>query len=29
MVDAFAKRISSGEIEDWEAYESSRYGYPT
>lgn len=29
MVDAYEKRVRSGEVDDWEAYESSRYGYPT
>ncbi|MBY2988344.1 sugar phosphate isomerase/epimerase family protein [Rhizobium leguminosarum] len=29
MVDAYEKRIASGAVLDWEAYESSRYGYPT
>ena len=29
MVDAYEKRVSSGEILDWEAYERSQYGYPT
>jgi len=29
MVDAFGKRVAAGEIPDWEAYESSQYGYPS
>ncbi|UDF32661.1 UNVERIFIED_ORG: sugar phosphate isomerase/epimerase (plasmid) [Roseateles sp. XES5] len=29
MVDAFGKRVTAGEIPDWEAYEASQYGYPT
>ncbi|MBY5707380.1 sugar phosphate isomerase/epimerase [Rhizobium leguminosarum] len=29
MVDAYEKRVASGAVVDWEAYESSRYGYPT
>jgi sugar phosphate isomerase/epimerase len=29
MVDAFERRIAAGEVENWEAYETSRYGYPT
>ncbi|MGO7637746.1 sugar phosphate isomerase/epimerase family protein [Rhizobium leguminosarum] len=29
MVDAYEKRVVSGAVLDWEAYESSRYGYPT
>ena len=29
MVDAFEAAVASGEIESWESYESSRYGYPT
>ncbi|MGO6683515.1 sugar phosphate isomerase/epimerase family protein [Rhizobium leguminosarum] len=29
MVDAYEKRVASGAALDWEAYESSRYGYPT
>jgi len=29
MVDAYEKRVTSGEIPDWEAYEASQYGYPT
>ncbi|WP_064712384.1 sugar phosphate isomerase/epimerase family protein [Rhizobium bangladeshense] len=29
MVDAYEKRVASGEIPDWEAYETSQYGYPT
>lgn len=29
MVDAFEKRVASGEIEDWEVYEARHYGYPT
>ncbi|TAX38039.1 sugar phosphate isomerase/epimerase family protein [Rhizobium leguminosarum] len=29
MVDAYEKRVASGAVLDWEAYESSRYGYPT
>ncbi|MBY5790165.1 sugar phosphate isomerase/epimerase family protein [Rhizobium leguminosarum] len=28
MVDAYEKRVASGAVLDWEAYESSRYGYP-
>ncbi|MGV2068806.1 sugar phosphate isomerase/epimerase family protein [Agrobacterium sp. 22-226-1] len=28
MVSIFEKRVSSGEIPDWEAYEASHYGYP-
>ncbi|MBY3168015.1 sugar phosphate isomerase/epimerase family protein [Rhizobium laguerreae] len=29
MVDAYEKRVASGAVVDWDAYESSRYGYPT
>ncbi|MGO7211049.1 sugar phosphate isomerase/epimerase family protein [Rhizobium ruizarguesonis] len=29
MVDAYEKRVASGEFPDWVAYESSQYGYPT
>ena len=29
MIDAFERRIAAGEVESWESYESSRYGYPT
>jgi sugar phosphate isomerase/epimerase len=29
MVDAYEKRVASGAVLDWEAYESRRYGYPT
>ncbi|ANP84333.1 sugar phosphate isomerase/epimerase family protein [Rhizobium leguminosarum] len=29
MVDVYEKRVASGAVLDWEAYESSRYGYPT
>ena len=29
MIDAYEKRVASGEVPDWEAYESSQYGYPT
>ncbi|MBY3118748.1 sugar phosphate isomerase/epimerase family protein [Rhizobium laguerreae] len=29
MVDAYEKRVASGAVLDWAAYESSRYGYPT
>ncbi|MGO8100639.1 sugar phosphate isomerase/epimerase family protein [Rhizobium leguminosarum] len=29
MVDAYEKRVASGAVLDWEAYESCRYGYPT
>ncbi|MBY5543379.1 sugar phosphate isomerase/epimerase [Rhizobium leguminosarum] len=29
MVDAYEKRVASGAVPDWEAYESSCYGYPT
>ncbi|MBY5772892.1 TIM barrel protein [Rhizobium leguminosarum bv. viciae] len=29
MVDAYEKRVASGAVLDWEAYESSCYGYPT
>ncbi len=29
MVDAFERRIAAGEVESWESYERSRYGYPT
>ncbi|MGO4133950.1 sugar phosphate isomerase/epimerase family protein [Rhizobium brockwellii] len=29
MVHAYEKRVASGAVLDWEAYESSRYGYPT
>ncbi len=29
MVDAYEKRVASGEVPDWEAYESTQYGYPT
>jgi len=28
-VDSYAQRVAAGEVEDWESYESSRYGYPT
>jgi sugar phosphate isomerase/epimerase len=28
-VDTFEARVKSGEIPDWEAYETSQYGYPT
>ena len=28
MVDAFEARVASGEVESWESYERSRYGYP-
>ncbi len=29
MVDACGRRVAAGEIPDWEAYETSQYGYPT
>ncbi|WP_421405314.1 sugar phosphate isomerase/epimerase family protein [Agrobacterium fabrum] len=29
MVRGFEKRVSSGEIPDWETYEANHYGYPT
>ena len=29
LVDAFEKRVATGEIPDWETYEASQYGYPT
>ncbi|MBY5698188.1 sugar phosphate isomerase/epimerase family protein [Rhizobium leguminosarum] len=29
MVDAYEKWVASGAVLDWEAYESSHYGYPT
>lgn len=29
MIDAYERQIASGEIDDWESYEASRYGYPT
>lgn len=29
MVDAYEKRVASGAVPGWEAYESSQYGYPT
>lgn len=29
MIDAFEKHVASGEIPDWETYETSQYGYPT
>ncbi|MGR9375514.1 sugar phosphate isomerase/epimerase family protein [Rhizobium leguminosarum] len=29
MVDAYEKRVASGAVLDWEAYESRCYGYPT
>ncbi|CDZ57166.1 sugar phosphate isomerase/epimerase family protein [Neorhizobium galegae] len=29
MVDAYEKRVTSGEIADWEGYEASQYDYPT
>ncbi|MGE0284215.1 MAG: sugar phosphate isomerase/epimerase family protein [Rhizobiaceae bacterium] len=29
MVDAYEQRVASGEIPNWEDYESSQYGYPT
>lgn len=28
MVDAYETRVTSGEIEDWTAYEARNYGYP-
>lgn len=29
MIDAYATRVASGEVPDWEGYEASQYGYPT
>jgi sugar phosphate isomerase/epimerase len=29
LVDAFEKRVASGEVPDWEIYEASQYGYPS
>lgn len=29
LVEGFEKRVTTGEIPDWEAYETSQYGYPT
>ncbi|WP_375508511.1 sugar phosphate isomerase/epimerase family protein [uncultured Caballeronia sp.] len=29
MVDAYEVRIAAGEVEDWECYEASQYGYPS
>ncbi|HSI42375.1 MAG TPA: sugar phosphate isomerase/epimerase family protein [Xanthobacteraceae bacterium] len=29
MIEAYEARIASGEIPNWETYESSQYGYPT
>ena len=29
MVDSYELRVAAGEFEDWESYESTRYGYPT
>jgi sugar phosphate isomerase/epimerase len=29
MLEAYEKRVASGEMPDWEAYETSQYGYPT
>lgn len=29
MVDAFEARIAAGEVESWESYEASRYGWPS
>lgn len=29
MVDAYETRVTSGQIENWEAYEDRNYGYPT
>ncbi len=29
LIDAYGKRVAAGEIPDWEAYETSQYGYPT
>ncbi|QYA05039.1 sugar phosphate isomerase/epimerase family protein [Rhizobium sp. B21/90] len=29
MIDAYDVRVRSGEVMDWQAYESSKYGYPT
>lgn len=29
MVDAFEARVAAGEVESWESYERSRYGYPS
>ncbi|MGR2856860.1 sugar phosphate isomerase/epimerase [Erwinia sp. 1181_3] len=28
-IDACAQRVAAGEVEDWESYERSRYGYPS
>lgn len=28
MIDSYQSRIDAGEVEDWESYEASRYGYP-
>ncbi|MBB4000721.1 sugar phosphate isomerase/epimerase family protein [Aureimonas pseudogalii] len=29
MVDAYERRVVSGEVPDWETYEREQYGYPT
>lgn len=29
MVDAYERRVTSGEVENWEDYEARNYGYPT
>src|SRR5262249_43908590 len=29
MVDAYEKRVASGETQNWEDYECSHYGHPT
>ncbi|MBO9198148.1 sugar phosphate isomerase/epimerase [Rhizobium sp. 16-449-1b] len=29
MVDAYERRVASGDVPDWKAYEASQYGYPT
>lgn len=29
MVDAYERRVTSGEVPDWESYEREQYGYPT
>ncbi|MBB4105807.1 sugar phosphate isomerase/epimerase family protein [Allorhizobium borbori] len=29
LVDAYEKRVKSGEVPNWEAYEATQYGYPT
>jgi sugar phosphate isomerase/epimerase len=29
LVDAYERRVASGDVPDWAAYEASQYGYPT